>query len=304
MIQGTQDTRYAYVNGIIRSREARLLTKAHFDRLIAADRTSFGAILADTPYAGPPELPECLGREEVAVRRFFDRFCLTDEVRHFIEWPEQIHNLKVRLKEGGEELLYDGGTAAVGAWPEVEDEVARYAVDKNPFVLSTDLDRILCRRLHEESAFEPFFRGYFETYFDLENIRTLFRARQFEDRRGIFGRAYLPLGRLTFNVMAANLDAAPDQLARSFFNTPYGAVVEKGGAYFEENNSFVRLERLCEEHRLGYLRQARRMTFGVEPLFAYYIFKKSEITKLRQVYWGRLNAVASRSLKESIPDVW
>ena len=46
------------------------------------------------------------------------------------------------------------------------------------------------------------------------------------------------------------------------------------------------------------------MTFGVEPLFAYYMFKKSEITKLRQVYWGRLNDVASRNLKESIPDVW
>lgn len=304
MIQGTQDTRYAYVNGIIRSREARLLTKAHLDRLIAADLASFGPILADTPYAGPLELPDCLQREETSVRRFFDRFCVTDEVRNFVEWPEQIHNLKVRLKEGSEELLYEGGIGAIDSWPEVVEAVARYAVGKDPFLLSTDLDRILCHRLHEAAAFEPFFQEYFTTYFDLENIRSLFRARQFEDRRGIYERAYIPLGRLRFGMMVANLDAAPDQMARSFFNTPYGAIVDKGGAYFEENNSFLRLERLCEERRLGYLQQARRMTFGVEPLFAYYMFKKSEITKLRQVYWGRLNDVASRNLKESIPDVW
>lgn len=304
MMRGTEDTRYAYVNGIIRSREARLLTKAHFDRLVAAEYTSFGTILSDTPYAGPQELPDCLQREENAARRFFDRFCITDEARHFIEWPEQIHNLKVELKQGGEELLYEGGTAAVESWPGVLDEVARYAVDKDPFVLSTNLDRVLCARLYEEAVFEPFFQGYFETYCDLENVRSLFRARQFENKREILEQVHIPLGRLAIDFMVANLDAPPDQVARSFFNTPYAAIVEKGGAYLEENNSFLRLERLCEERRLGYLQQARRMTFGVEPLFAYYMFKRSEVTKLRQVYWGKLNEVPGGDLKESIPDVW
>jgi hypothetical protein len=30
----------------------------------------------------------------------------------------------------------------------------------------------------------------------------------------------------------------------------------------------------------------------------------AEITKLRQVYWGKLNEVPVEDLKESIPDVW
>jgi vacuolar-type H+-ATPase subunit C/Vma6 len=304
MIKSTEDTRYAYVNGIIRALEARLLTKGHFDRLIAADYGSFNTILSDTPYVGQQDINDNLESEEKSLRGFFNRFCITEEVRNFVDWPEQIHNLKVKLKEGGEELLYEQDLDTVEAWPDVLDEVARFAVDKDPFVLSTNLDRILCKHLYEAAAFAPFFLGFFDMFFEIENIRNFFRARQFEDKREIFKQIYLPWGRLKLEFFMGNLDVAQDQLGRNFFNTPYASMVEKGGAYFEDRNSFLRLERLNEEYKLGYLAQARRMTFGVEPLFAYYKFKMGEITKLRQVYWGKLNEVPVEDLKESIPDVW
>ncbi len=303
MIKGTEDTRYAYVNGIIRALEARLLTRGHFDRLIAADYGSFSTILSDTPYAGQ-DINNNLESEENSVRGFFNRFCITEEVRNFVDWPEQIHNLKVKLKGGGEDLLYKQDLDTVESWPDVLEEVARFAIDKDPFVLSTNLDRILCRHLYEAAAFAPFFHGFFEMYFELENVRNFFRARQFENKREIFKQIYLPWGRLKLEFFMENLDVAQDQLGRNFFNTPYASMVERGGAYFEDRNSFLRLERLNEEYRLGYLAQARRMTFGVEPLFAYYKFKTGEITKLRQVYWGKLNEVSVEDLKESIPDVW
>ena len=71
-----------------------------------------------------------------------------------------------------------------------------------------------------------------------------------------------------------------------------------------EKGSFLRLEKLCEEMKLQFLLQARRMAFGVEPLFGYYQFKLTEIKKLRQVYWGKLNQIPTENIKESIPDVW
>jgi vacuolar-type H+-ATPase subunit C/Vma6 len=304
MIKGTEDTRYAYVNGIIRALEARLLTKGHFDRLIAADIASYNTILSDTPYVGGGDLESGFEDEEKSIRGFFNRYCLTDEVRYFIDWPEQIHNLKVRLKGGTEDLLYAQDTEMVEIWPEVLEEVSRFATDKDPFVLSTNLDKILCEYLYQTSDFVPFFRDYFQLYFELENIRSFFRARQFENKRAILNQVYIPIGRLEMTFLTENLEVAQDNLGRNFFNTPYAMLVERGGPYFEESDSFLRLERLCEEHRLAYLLQARRMTFGVEPLFAYYHFRMSEIKKLRQVYWGKLNEVSVDDLKESIPDVW
>lgn len=304
MIRGTEDTRYAYVNGIIRAREARLLSKNHFDRLIASDLSSFNTILADTPYIEHEDIPRAFEAEETSLRKFFNKYCLTTRVKKFLDWPEQVHNLKVKLKKGNDDLMYLQERSDVENWPEAIDEVARFAIEKDPFILSTNLDKILCKYLRVTAKFAQFFDDYFSLYFDLENIRSFFRARQFDNRREIFIQVFIPYGRLEKQFFLNNLDTDYGQLGRNFFITPYVDIVDKGGAYFDEHRSFIRLERMYEEIRLGYLLQARRMTFGVEPLFTYYHFKINEIKKLRQVYWGKMNEVSVDQLKESIADVW
>ncbi|HEC78157.1 MAG TPA: hypothetical protein ENI34_03320 [candidate division WOR-3 bacterium] len=304
MIKGTEDKRYAFVNGIIRAKEARLLTKAHFDRLLAAPLTNFNTIISDSPYAGYEDTPDGLEVEENGLRKFFEKYCQTPEVRKFVELPEQIHNLKVKLKQGGEELLYPDVGTEVETLPEVVEEIERFTIEKDPFKLSTNLDKIVCKYIYEAAEFSPFFKNYFELYFDLENIRSFLRARQFENAREIFNQVFIPYGSFDKKIFIDNMNLEIDHLGKIFFTTPYASIIEKGSLYLEENHSFLRLERMCEEMRLNFLTQARRMTFGVEPLFGYYHFKNSEIKKLRQVYWGKLNEVPLDQLKESIPDVW
>ena len=304
MIKGTDDTRYAYVNGMVRAREARLLNKGYFDRLIATDFSNFNTIISDTPYVTHGDISAGFEIEENETREFFNRFCLTPEVNKFIDWPEQIHNLKVKLKNGSKELMYRQETTEVETWPEVIDEAARFTADKDPFILSTNLDKILCQYLLQNAGKMPFFAEYYKRYFDLENIRSFFRARQFEKMREIFDQVFIAWGSIKKEFYLENLNVHHDLLGKNFATTPYAMVMDRGSAYIEERHSFLRLERFCEEIRLGFLRQARMMTFGIEPLFAYYHFKISEIKKLRQVHSGKLNEVPTEDLKESIPDVW
>lgn len=304
MIKGTEDTRYAYVNGIVRAREARLLTRTLFDRLIAGTLTNFNTILSDTPYIGYNNIPAGLAMEEIEIKKFFKRYCITPEVLSFIDWPEQIHNLKVKLKQGSEDLMYLQQESEVETWHEVIEEIERFAVDKDPFILSTNLDKILCKYLYEKAKFALFFDEYFQLYFNLENIRSFFRARQFENSQEIFKQVYISFGSFDKRFFIDNLNVDYEHLGKNFFTTPFVSIIEKGSAYIKEHHSFLKLERLCEEMRTGFLIQARRMTFGIEPLFAYYHFKISEIKKLRQVYWGKMNDVPVDELKESISDVW
>jgi vacuolar-type H+-ATPase subunit C/Vma6 len=304
MIKGTEDTRYAYVNGIVRAREARLLTRSLFDRLIAGTLTNFNTILSDTSYIGYNNIPAGLAMEEIEIKKFFKRYCITPEVLSFIDWPEQIHNLKVKLKQGSEDLMYLQQESKVETWHEVIEEIERFAVDKDPFILSTNLDKILCKYLYETAKFALFFDEYFQLYFDLENIRSFFRARQFENSQEIFNQVYISLGSFDKRFFIDNLNVDYEHLGKNFFTTPFVSIIEKGSAYIKEYHSFLKLERLCEEMRTGFLIQARKMTFGIEPLFTYYHFKISEIKKLRQVYWGKMNEVPVDELKESISDVW
>lgn len=304
MIQGTNDTRYAYINGMIRAREARLLTRGHFDRLIAGSPDNFSTIIADSPYAGYEDVVSGFEAEFAGIRTFIGTYCVTPQVSTMVEWPEQIHNLKVKLKHGSETLLYSTAASEVETWPEVIDEVARFAIDRDPFVLSTALDKILCKYLASTAGFTPFFQMYYRLYFDLENIRSFFRARQFDNSRDLFMQVFIPYGSLGRAVFLESISTGYEHLGKIFFSTPYMSIVERGCVYLEEKRSFLRLERLIEEMRLGFIRQARTFTFGVEPLFCYYEFKKNEITKLRQVYYGKLNELPVDELKESIPDVW
>lgn len=304
MIQGTDDTRYAFVNGIIRAREARFLTKGHFDRLVGGDIKSFRTIISDSPYVAYDDIPTGLRSEEKHLKNFVAQYCMTPQIIHMIDWPEQMHNVKIKTKQGSEELLYDTIGDDVESWPEVHAMLSAYALEKNPFVLSTELDKILCARIHDESLFCPFFFEFFKLLMDLENIRSFFRARQFENSRDIFEQVYLPYGKLKSELFRTNIHMELEHVSKVFFTTPYVHLIDRGAVYLEQHHSFLRLERLIEEARLSFLIQARRMAFGVEPLYAFYHFKMSEIRKLQQVYWGKVNEVAQEDLKESISDVW
>ncbi|MBN2620390.1 V-type ATPase subunit [candidate division WOR-3 bacterium] len=304
MIQGTDDTRYAFVNGIIRAREARFLTKGHFDRLIAGDLTSFKSILADSPYSVHGDIEEGMNIEEQRTKDFLHQHCMTPEIVQFVEWPEQIHNIKVKIKQGIDSMLYNTVGNDVEAWPEVQEVIENYALSKDPFLVSIELDRVLCSHLHSLVGFFPFFAGFFDLHMDLENIRSFFRARQFDNSRDVFKQVYLPFGTLQYETFITNINTEIDHLCKVLFVTPYQHLIDRGGVYLEQHHSFLRMERLIEEMKLNYLSKARYMAFGVEPLFGFYQFKKSEIRKLQQVYWGKLNEVAVEDLKESIPDVW
>lgn len=304
MVKGTEDTRYAFVNGIVRAKESRLLKKSHFERLIEAEIENFRAILSDTPYTGTGEFLNTISDIERQERFFFEKFCLHPEVKDIVLLPEAIHDLKVKLKKGKDLLLYN----VTIDWLESSDEViaiiSDYLKHKNSFILSTELDKLLCKKLWKFSQISEFFYEYFKLYFDLENIRSFFRARQFENPLEIFKRVYISYGSIPERVFIENIDKDIETVSRTFRNTVYENLIEQGGSYLETGGSFLRLERICDEMKLQFLKSARYYTFGVEPLFGYYQFKLNEIKRLHQIYLGKQHNIPEAQLKESIPDVY
>lgn len=304
MLKGTEDTRYAFVNGVVRAKEAKFLKKSHFDRLIDAGIDNFRPILSDTAYTGTGEFLDVLVYIEKQERQFFDKYCLHYEIKEMVFFPEAIHNLKVKLKNGDTRLFYDVDISKLESSSEIIEIISEYFKHKNGFILSTELDKYLCKKLWEFSRVSQFFSEYFKIYFDLENIRSFFRARQFENSFEIFKQVYIKYSSIPEKIFLENLNRDLGTIIRVFRNTIYGNIVEQGGNYLENQGSFLRLERLCDEMKLSFLKLTRYFTFGVEPLFGYYQFKLSEIKRLRQVYMGKQYNIPIAQLRESIPDVW
>ena len=83
-------------------------------------------------------------------------------------------------------------------------------------------------------------------------------------------------------------------------NTPYQSCIEEGVVYLINRQSFLRLERLIQEHKQKILIQTRYATFGYEPLVAYYLLKDMEIRNLRKIYYGIMEKTPVDQIWESV----
>ncbi|UCG43738.1 MAG: V-type ATPase subunit, partial [candidate division WOR-3 bacterium] len=165
---------------------------------------------------------------------------------------------------------------------------------RDPVVLDATLDRVQQAEQLVLADGSSFVLGYLGVHADVENVRTFVRVKALGEEKTSFEVAFLPGGTLTRAQLAEiweeELDAVPGRLRM----TPYARLAEEGIAGVRQG-TMLRLERLSRERELKYLRVSRYMTFGYEPLFAYYLFRENEITNLRQ-----LHAAKEAGLEESL----
>ena len=80
--------------------------------------------------------------------------------------------------------------------------------------------------------------------------------------------------------------------------------MEGGWDHLNSRGSFAVFERLGRDLILEYLRKAKLIAFGVEPLIAYIHGKENELRNIRTIMVGKLNQVESNVIKESLPRVY
>ncbi len=146
----------------------------------------------------------------------------------------------------------------------------------------------------------PFILNYVRHRLDLANIKCFFRMKylgypwqKFEEKlldggfveKSHYGRVFEM--RLT---EAASLISDPD----------YRAVWERGALALEERETFIVLERAMEDLLMKYLREAKKIVFGPEPVYAYGLARKRELSLVRLVGIGKLNELPAGLIKERV----
>ncbi|RKX68785.1 hypothetical protein DRP53_09985 [candidate division WOR-3 bacterium] len=308
MIKGSEDIRYSFPIGVIRVWETKLLTKSHYDRLLALpNEREIIPSLHDTIYGQYRDLPFEEILERVLERAFnlLVRFCVDPEVIDLLLLPKKIHNLKVELKGRIREcdyrdLLYDVEGTVEGT----EDVLARFLETKDPFLLEAGLDRIELERSIALSHRFPFLTNYYLMKADLYNLSSIIRLKRLGLGRRTGLAVLIPTTTFDPERLAGLLDQDLDAIRSFFLRIPYHDIVIQGLDYLEKKNSFLRLERLIDEELLRYMKMARRFVFGIEPLFSYYSFLEAEVIRLRRIYIGKLHRLPVEEIRESLPEVY
>ena len=128
----------------------------------------------------------------------------------------------------------------------------------------------------------------------MENIRALVRTKVLREERASFERTLLAGGTLDRGELVDTWSEEQDMVPSCLRMTTFSRLAEEGIAGVRQG-TMLRLERHSREHKLSYLLESRYMTFGHEPLFAYYLFRENEGDNLRQ-----LNAAKQVGLEESL----
>ncbi len=322
-IKLSEDSRYAFVAGRIKSKEKELLKKEDFENLLnKEDEKEFLNYLKNTSYQRfeDKEIPKIFFNAEIENYQFFKEYALDDWVLYAVLFDYDLHNIKLYLK--GEILkkdfsLYFSRFSAIplnilknifkikiekGYLKEIK-EILKSALlffekEKNLTLLEFFLDKNLFSLTYQYVQKSDFLRIYFQEKSTQKNILFLLRAK----RKGI----KLEKNDLVFYLLPFSyfdLDFYHQILAQEFLKiselfkgSDYYPIVKEGITEYFRTGNFIFLENAFKKRLLSLTQLTKYLLFGYELLCVYYWLKESEIDNLKKIYYLKI--------KEKLPKEW
>ncbi len=310
---------YIFCDSLIRASERSLLTKAKLLR--AAEAENFNASVAvlneynygdGRTFENPRDFAGLLADEE---RKAFDLVlsALPDKTElEMLRCPKDYHNAKAALKAEFLEIsplkyMVGGGRFEPEAmeamirerdfmWfsTEMKEAVAEaselFGKGRDPQEIDIILDKACYREMLRtaEAVGDGFLIGYVRLLIDILNVVTFVRLRQIKKPWSFFRKVFLDGGSIPENLFIGGYEESYHQLADKF--APYGfrEIVEKGAVKVKTDGTYSLLEKLCDNKRIEYIRDAKFVPFGLAPAAAFIIAKESECKNLRMILSGKI----------------
>lgn len=319
------------ISAMLRSREPKLLTREKAERMLdAASFEDAAKLLADSGYEdmsqmNAKEIEESLAKHCSKIYEELGKFCPDSRLVDIFKLRYDYHNVKVILKaeamgQDAKRLLSDSGRIPGEKLLEIYNEDKRVllpetlaaAVDEaktvlartaNPQLADFVLDKAYFAELQALAAAldSSFIKGYAALLIDSSNLRSLVRTLRMGKNQDFLSEVLVPGGNIGVERLAAAGDK--DSLAALYNHT----VLEKAGALGAEclaGGSMTAFELACDNAVNAYLRGAKLISYGAEPVIAYMAAVESEITAIRMILTGRLAGIAPQVIRERLRDMY
>lgn len=322
---------YVFASSRVRGAEKNLLTREKAEKM--ADSRSVAEalkILADLGY-GAEEDKEAAAEENIdgllakELRKAYDLILSIapdkKELYPFL-YPYDYHNLKVILKaeftdqEAGPYLMeigtLDPRTLSVMvrersflAMSSIMREAVLSAVEvfsrtKDPQIIDFILDKACYAEmlLSAQQSGNRYLTDYVRLSIDAVNLKTFARLREMKRPWDFFSKVYLPGGRIPEKLFTGSWDEGWEGIAEKLL--PYGLMeaASLGGTALRETGRFTVLEKLCDDCIMNFAKEAKYVSFGVEPLAAYLIAREGEIRLARIVLAGLSQGLTREQIGE------
>ncbi len=325
--------------GYLRAVEKRLLSRDNIERVIDAPTANDALkLLSQGDYdfsllKRPEDYGTVLEAQLPQVYEMIAKISPTADFLNLLQIRYDYHNLKTLLKakylkKSGKEVddilirtaLVDvdalkeavetGKTKPIASAPALvaafEAGEKAFAETGDPQMLDIVLDGCMFGDMltRAEAVGNKFITDYVKYNIDFYNLKSLLRVKKMQKPKRFAERALIDGGLTKKDVYTDSYDKTFMNIAADFAYKYFGDMAKKGLDEFERTGSFSALEKLCDNFLMDYLKRAKYISLGPEPLFAYVLAKESEVRQIRILMVGKINNIGEQALKERLRDVY
>lgn len=334
---GNNDTRYTYAVSRIRAIERKLLDRAKLDRMIEA-RTPEDALKvlveADYGYASPEtnaayEYEKILYEESRKVYRLLKEVAPEPDIFNMFFLTGDYHNIRVILKaefsgqEINEKILMESGIFTSGRMKEIIKDrtlsdlppVMKSAVEEcidlfnrtgDPQAVDIILDRASFKHMKEIASMSEnsFLKELATIMIDLVNMKIFLRVKNLKKPWDFLEKVLISGGRIDIRLYTDKLESSVDNFSEALRYTPYGALVEESLHSYKATGSLTQFEKLSDNFIISFVKKAKYVNFGIEPLVGYLIAKENEIKNIRIIMVGKINNIPNEIIRERLRETY
>jgi vacuolar-type H+-ATPase subunit C/Vma6 len=150
----------------------------------------------------------------------------------------------------------------------------------------------------------PFITDYLRQRVDLGNLKILCRAKYLELPPQRFEGLLMKGGFLDLDFFLESFGLSFAEIGDKLRASAYQPIWVRATDELVDRETFVVLEREIENFLMQYLKKAKYIVFGPEPVFAYILARKKELRLIRFLGVGKLNQIAVATIKERLSDTY
>ncbi len=329
-------TRYAYAVGRIRAIEKRLLDKNKLDKMLDAKSPEDAVkVLVEAEYgtssgdlASVFEYERLLNEETKKVFKLLNDIAPQPELFELFLLKNDYHNIKVLLKDeflgqNNDNLLTSTGSISLTKLKYMLKEreladlpsIMRKAVDdsldsfnrtRDPQVIDLILDKACFTQMIEvaKATENEFLLGLIVRMVDLANIKIFLRVKSLKKSWDFLQSILLPGGKIDKDVFIKNLQDSLDNFINALRSSAYGQLCEEGITDYISSGSLAKFENLSDNFIMSYVKKARYISFGIEPLIGYLVAKETEIKNARIIMIGKINNISNDIIRERLREAY
>lgn len=327
-------TDYTFACARVRGNERNLINKEKMLVMIDA-RTMEDAckVLQEAGYGEgevilPSAYEKALEAETEKLYEFIHSIAPDSEEFNIFRYPFDYHNIKTILKAeflgtSGREILMSGGSVPADTMAvlvkernymaltsrmraAIETSLDTHARTKDPQSVDLICDKYCYEDISETAAASgnEFVKGYVRLLIDTINLKTFTRVRRMNQPWSFFGDVFIPGGNISEKVFIAGYEENLTQFASRLSGYALFEAADGGSAELKETGGFTSLEKLCDDALIRYVKDAKYISFGIEPLIAYVAAKQMEIKSVRIILAGKKAGISEGLLRERVRETY